>query len=445
MEIDKLFVEFTTRYEEGFYTLPPLLSIYDIAINRYGEENVDLLIGGFLPEESIDTTLPKSLVVEAPFIFFHNIKDISTFILLLAQLERELLERESDEIERDIGKMVYDEEFLTKCFRIFTREWNRFSLLLKYGNITIKNSFGIKHQIRDLYVSIPFNAEGGIVGKILGTRTTLSTKEMYNRYLHSHLPSIHDSEEFPVKFQSFCLGSGELGKLRHIMGIEFDITNVFLLFTHLDIFVGWESLEGVPYKKIGELENMNKVGNTVLAGLDYEYDYFLNYIFSDNWFKTEKYRKELKWVTSKEIEHVINNCKVFESTSNEGKYFRLVPNNEKDMHIFLRNSILKNIEKYLEYNPDNLAGVAHPISFAIFENSFGDCTFHNMQNGNFTIPKGYKMFNFRGREVRFDLIEERNTEEIQKVCHPFVLYYILRELEQSINKSDANPIRKELY
>ena len=136
---------------------------------------------------------------------------------------------------------------------------NRFSLILKYRNITISNSIELEHHIGDMLVKsqgthhYSGSGERGrstIDGSISGMRLNFTLSDAVLKYQHSHLTTAM------TNFGGFCTGSENYG---HGGGYMTDME----LQSHiikLSQFITWESLEGGPHNK---MEDMNLYGRSV--------------------------------------------------------------------------------------------------------------------------------------------------------------------------------------
>lgn len=135
-------------------------------------------------------------------------------------------------------------------------------LIIKIGDVTIRNSRGSMHRIRDLYVKIIFAVDANEGIKMLyglsGFRATITNEEYAAGYIHSHI------RRGRYLMHQFCLGnnSSSMGVLmKAATQYHFNypkgwkdkkrkeqwfgyVTSVLL---ELKSFVEWESLEGVPY------------------------------------------------------------------------------------------------------------------------------------------------------------------------------------------------------
>lgn len=146
-----------------------------------------------------------------------------------------------------------------------TLRWIGVDIVIHYPLINITNSKGLKHLIRDMYVSLDF---GGISVKgFKAKRMSATRKEISSKYQHSHLPGRHylfdrkaDSDS-PLRFRRFCLGQSEINQVLTILSGNFkpEIFKLFLF--QLQEYLNWESLEGGPHHHI------SNIGGTKLDNL----------------------------------------------------------------------------------------------------------------------------------------------------------------------------------
>lgn len=137
--------------------------------------------------------------------------------------------------------------------KLLNRNFNfHFSIIVHYPEVTITNSLGRTHTIKDLYVKLEILPSI----KFSGTRTTFTEKEWNSDYCHSHLP-------IKETFHEFCtMGSDDLKKT--FADIQVNLyslskMDVMLLKEQLNAYVSWESIEGVPYRHISNIGLIEEV------------------------------------------------------------------------------------------------------------------------------------------------------------------------------------------
>lgn len=128
-------------------------------------------------------------------------------------------------------------------------------IVILFKDIIIKNSRDKEHSIKDLFVKIELDIYNNnlIVRDLCGGRTTLTYSEWSVGYMHSHLPhgSI-SSGSTPPFWGNFCRGSGHINdfiaEINSRGGFKEENLTPFLI--QILGLVSWESLEGVPHKKL---------------------------------------------------------------------------------------------------------------------------------------------------------------------------------------------------
>jgi hypothetical protein len=129
-------------------------------------------------------------------------------------------------------------------------------LIIKFPEINITNADKINHTIKDLYVGITINTQGKLLRGPFGFRSKLTNIEKHNKYHHSHLPNNND-----FSINTFCLGSGPLVELKGKLYRDYNIIDYEIFFATLSIYVGWESIEGGPHRRIDQLLVKRSIDN----------------------------------------------------------------------------------------------------------------------------------------------------------------------------------------
>lgn len=118
-------------------------------------------------------------------------------------------------------------------------------LIIHYPSITVRNSNGRHHEMKDLFVRLQFNMMNW---KLIGfhvTRRTLNAQEARHSYYFSHARTNTTEGE---DWRGLCLGGGtsialNVADLNRCFNRR--IFEAFLI--TLDDYFSWESVEGVPY------------------------------------------------------------------------------------------------------------------------------------------------------------------------------------------------------
>ena len=144
-------------------------------------------------------------------------------------------------------------------------------ITIYFPNVTISNSKGSKHTIKDLFVILNIYERTGklYISRFEGFRTTFTYEELCSNYSHSHLSDATDSyfyykNRFPVR-QEFCLGTGEISisRMDFNSSDEFDSKIFTGLLIQLFTLVSWESIEGTPYKYIDGIRFISATGGYI--------------------------------------------------------------------------------------------------------------------------------------------------------------------------------------
>jgi len=118
-------------------------------------------------------------------------------------------------------------------------------LIIHFPEVEITNDHGIKHIMRDLYVSWQLTDKYAPSGNLCGYRATKTLAEYETAYNHSHL-GVGNERGWNA---TFCLGHGDFGNLINGLNadrsLNWDQIQKALVMIHL--YVGWESISGGPY------------------------------------------------------------------------------------------------------------------------------------------------------------------------------------------------------
>jgi hypothetical protein len=133
-------------------------------------------------------------------------------------------------------------------------------LIVRFPEVTIRNSQRRVHPIKDLFIRTKFQSHNNRLGVegVYGTRTTLTYAEHNSRYLHSHLSRgrIEPTDKY-FRFSRFCTGSGSINiAIADLNAQGFSSDRYISYLLNLDTLASWESLEGVPYIKIKDINSL---------------------------------------------------------------------------------------------------------------------------------------------------------------------------------------------
>ena len=141
-------------------------------------------------------------------------------------------------------------------------------VLILFPEVTIRNRNSRTHLIKDLLVRIKLYNQGNSNIRIAGLdggRLTLSYAEYQSNYFHSHLPTyngnISSGMSLPL-LERFCTGSGEINIFQSkINGDGFTEERFIRYAMQIMSLVGYESIEGHPYRHISSISARSQSGS----------------------------------------------------------------------------------------------------------------------------------------------------------------------------------------
>lgn len=132
--------------------------------------------------------------------------------------------------------------------------------IVRYKKFTITNSEEASHIIRDLLVVQTFRqVEAGFLSPntIQGTRASKTAPEIISGYKQSHIPGQDEGSflKYPFQIGTFCVGSSDISMMvsdfRYLDVMDYERFELYLY--AVDATVKWESLEGVPYRRMSSI------------------------------------------------------------------------------------------------------------------------------------------------------------------------------------------------
>jgi hypothetical protein len=275
-----------------------------------------------------------------------------------------------------------------------------------YPEFTITNSNRESHLIKDLVVihRVAFSNRSNSVYTLQpqGGRLSKTKLEIASGYQQSHLPSHSDWINLPFHTENFCVGGDtDVNRMLAEFEIEMDWDRYELYLFCVDSMVTWESLEGVPYRKMNTIKNaLNSMVTSV----------------------SESYTNDL-----------INQIVANKIPLNVDFYvadgiFRIKPNEKANE--FIKNIIL---QKYTYTIYKSILVTRVPNTFDQFlqmktENS-PTRTFEVVATNAYTIIKGKKMF---AKNIKEDSRNQKPTPIEEYIVYPKFLKNVLNKLESRI-------------
>lgn len=290
---------------------------------------------------------------------------------------------------------------------------NEFTLYFKvlYPEFTITNSLGEMHEIRDLFVVHPIaygkdsEGKGHIYTKHpLGGRLSKTQIETKAGYQQSHLSGIDHItwKANPFDSSPFCVGGDtDVSRMIAEFKVEMDWDRYELYLFCIDSMVTWESLEGVPYRKMADIKNAfnNKVTN----------------------FNSNNGKKIINKIIADKLPLNLD-------FYIENGIFKIKPNEKAND--FIKQIIL---QTYSFDNYKTILVTRVPNTF----DQFLQLRDSQQQNEVFTIlyPKRYTLF--RGQKIFAKIIKEDKRKDPiipleEAIVYPKFLNYVLSELESRI-------------
>lgn len=163
-------------------------------------------------------------------------------VVKFTETEKNMINREYSSTRKNVNSFSLDLKNLLNKISV--------EFVVKFPEINITNSSRQKHTIRDLYIVMQITCLMRFQGSFRGLRGIKSLAEYHTNYGHSHM----SRGAAPNGTQQFCLGSTEFSNLVHRLVSEpYDRLRFELFVIQLKDYLAWESLEGGPYCRIGEI------------------------------------------------------------------------------------------------------------------------------------------------------------------------------------------------
>lgn len=205
------------------YLYRNIYSVYDVFINFFGEDYVDL-------HYQLSEELFK--------------KDMKACIS-----RNENINLKSDDENFEVSNNILDkleEQFQnTKC-----------CIYVWWPSVKVTNEYGKYINIQDLYAKIYVSMEGTIPYEYLGfqlNRATYTEEQFYSNYLHSHVRNIPKSN-FTL-FETPCLGTGPIKNTIYSLKSDYSEIMWMLFCQELNNYVSVESIAGGPWRRLENVGN----------------------------------------------------------------------------------------------------------------------------------------------------------------------------------------------
>lgn len=284
------------------------------------------------------------------------------------------------------------------------KDYRRYQVILYFPEIIISNNEGKSHTIKDIYVSFYLNCMVRLDGDLLGMRSTFTRHEWVSDYAHSHLPG------HCTTFSEFCTGTGEINQVMAMLRASYDPINFEMFCHHIRIFLGYESIEGTPFRyirNIGHRSYAVRVFNADQNGMILEYIY-------------------KKFIQDTEIPDIQNLLRV---TINEKPQVEATDEMERWLADFLIR--LKQIAPS-ERSP--LRNVAE-TELIVYKVGLDDYTTILSESTRTEEPER-ELLNFKGETRRLKILLNQDVENQRTFyANPWITRYICDSLARSITKN----------
>lgn len=324
----------------------------------------------------------------------------------------------SNEIQRTVVRYIYDD--FTYEFKLLTKDNVKNVLdyknsidILNFAALTARKVFGedrvdvsnssiiiyypsieitdgkLTHTMRDVYITVNKNNNNGLKLQRI-SRGTLTSSEMRSSYLFSHT----SSGQFDYISESFCYGN-DYNPVYHLQQNTKigNIKNLEMWFHSIELYLSWESKDGVPYRSIKSVKKDTSM-------------------FNEN--------SRYSYPSAKKYDEIFKTC-VNEITTFNYEYTDSIKLTSETLDNI--NSIITN--KYSEYL--SLIHNGDPV----IKNTRYD--YNNIKN-NF---EGKKVITFKNKDVKLEIINTDDESSLQKGIPQHVI--------KTIENKFLHFIKKELY
>lgn len=305
----------------------------------------------------------------------------------------------------DKGSEKENSTFLERCIKgveSSCRDWRKvkaYDIIIHFPELFIKNICMVNHRITDMYIKLELSLFLSDIHHrygFVGMRTSYTFAEYSSGYNFSHLSGPPDT----FRWSSFCLGETHFSTLCMSIATEFD-KNFFGLFCYqLEQYLSWESLEGGPYKRIGDISERGSSLRTVIISSTDKITYYKLYLQSGHTPNIEI--KSNQWMFSASV--------IIDDHLREG-ITKIVTNNNHLQHW------------------DSSTKIARSIGVNNREE----------EQRQLLAAKPNTIFTFKGKDIKFELTDmvkkKEEKDNSNKVAHTDIITYIVGKLNCAIDKN----------
>ena len=123
-------------------------------------------------------------------------------------------------------------------------------IIIHFPYSKVINKYNSSIEIHDMFVKIILTADNTdvMISELNGLMQTFTREQALVGYQFSHLYSRQPSSH--PEYQGFCLGSGEILQVKALFNSTRDYGFFELFLYQIEAYLAWESLDGVPYRKM---------------------------------------------------------------------------------------------------------------------------------------------------------------------------------------------------
>lgn len=358
--------------------------VYQIFIDFYGEENVDLQ--GVRDED----------------VYFKNLDS-----QYRCYIENDNTVYYTNEISGHVNSMFYGEN---DCAEIY----------IHWKECVIENEIGDKHLIKDLFAKTLVTFEGKMYNYFSLTRTTFSLAEWQSDYAHSHLCGIPMKKNDEEIWDNPCLGIGPIRNTIATLLHGFDEEFWRLYCLELDLYVHIESLRGTPYRY---LQHIGREGdnNDVYYFSTFKHNVYKN---SDSPIQELRIQKCLNFFIIYMFKKNIPYIKAVNYSDKGGYSINFCPNTD----------VIKMSNEFLEFAKENNFSVTDYMSSGVYNSRHnGIAEYVSESESNLNLLNKKEMLCFKGNTVFLTIKKENNSIRPFKFLKFDLIKYILFAINNIYN------------
>lgn len=369
-----------------------VLDVYDIFVNRFGEEYVD--IHGLPTDSDLDHRAECTKVGD----------------------------------RYDVSKAL---------LKAITNSYiHHYSIYVWWPKVTVTNENDRSIDIQDLYAKVTIDINGMIPYEQHGftlNRATYPAIQFDSNYMHSHISCIPRNSF--SEFQNPCLGRGPIRSTIVTLKSNNDTAMWMLFCEELARYVTVESLTGIPYKKLEQVGRYNLISNQDFA-LDTDdlfkcvaqlYAYQTNSLF---YLSNDNLRAKLKEFTAYYLKHGHLKFSYRQRKFVCGMTFY-------EYLIDISNCFIEYYNKALARNKEKKEFLynIHVLNEVLVADSKFYKLDSNHSHYDYSRYRNSYVLTFKDKDIKLNIIEDNDTMTVQRttVLHHNIANYILNNILKIIN------------